>query len=108
MTIAALDLAHRFFGSKPILILSLSERKRATLQRALCDCMVRLFPVGLWSLKIKCTQAVRPRPRGQALGHTPAREDAGAPLRRHWMHLIFNDHQPTVGVKCFYRRVSDD
>jgi hypothetical protein len=24
-----------------------------------------------------------------------------------WLHLIFKGHQPTVGVKCFYRRVSD-
>jgi hypothetical protein len=31
MTIAALDLAHRFFGSKLILILSLFERERETL-----------------------------------------------------------------------------
>jgi len=34
-----------------------------------------------------------PRPRGQALGHTLAREDAGAPLKRHWMQFIFKDHQ---------------
>jgi len=27
--------------------------------------------------------AVRPRPRGQAHGHTLAREDAGAPVTRH-------------------------
>src|SRR5262245_65376403 len=39
--------------------------------------------------------AVRPRPRGQALGEEPAREDAGAPLMRHWLQLIFKDHQPT-------------
>jgi len=25
-----------------------------------------------------------------------------------WLRLIFNSHQPMVGVKCFYRRVSDD
>jgi hypothetical protein len=36
--------------------------------------------------------AARPRPRGQALGHTLAREDAGAPLRRRWLRLIFKDH----------------
>ena len=51
---------------------------------------------------------VRPRPRGQALAHTPAREDAGAPLRRHWVHLIFKDHQPTVDMILILGRVSDD
>src|SRR5215813_1879883 len=40
--------------------------------------------------------AVRPRPRGQARGHEPAREDAGAPLKRHWLVLILKDHQPTA------------
>ena len=37
----------------------------------------------IWSLRIKRNQwrlAVRPRPRGQARGYEPAREDAGAPL----------------------------
>jgi hypothetical protein len=29
-----------------------------------------------------------PRPRGQAHGHTLAREDAGAPLRRHYQWLV--------------------
>jgi len=36
--------------------------------------------------------AARPRPRGQAGGHESAREDAGAPLRRYWLRLIFKDH----------------
>jgi len=39
--------------------------------------------------------AVRPRPRGQACDQEPAREDAGAPLKRHLLVLILNDHQPT-------------
>src|SRR5215468_5677521 len=36
--------------------------------------------------------AVRPRPRGQVPGHATAREDAGAPLKRHWLVLILKDH----------------
>ena len=40
--------------------------------------------------------AARPRPRGQALGQEPAREDAGAPLKR---------HEP-VSITIFHR-VSD-
>src|SRR5215813_15149244 len=37
--------------------------------------------------------SARPRPRGQARGQEPAREDAGAPLKRHWVVLILKDHQ---------------
>jgi hypothetical protein len=36
--------------------------------------------------------AERPRPRGQARGQEPAREDAGAPLKRHWLVFILKDH----------------
>jgi hypothetical protein len=43
--------------------------------------------------------AVRPRPRGQAIGQSPAREDAGAPRRRQWLYLIFKDHQSRARIK---------
>src|SRR5215510_1937226 len=35
--------------------------------------------------------AARPRPRGQVCGQELAREDAGAPLGRHWLRFIFKD-----------------
>jgi len=41
----------------------------------------------------KMQPAARPRPRGQVCGPEPAREDAGAPLTRHWLQLILKDHQ---------------
>src|SRR5215510_188770 len=41
-------------------------------------------------------QAVRPRPRGQASGQAPAREDAGAPLKRHWLVLILKLHNSSL------------
>jgi len=40
----------------------------------------------------KMQLAARPRPRGQARGNLPAREDAGAPLRRYWLYLFLKDH----------------
>jgi len=44
--------------------------------------------------------AAPPRPREQAGGHESAREDAGAPLRRYWLHLIFNDQKRTAKFKA--------
>jgi hypothetical protein len=52
----------------------------------------------------KAQPAVRPRPRGQACGHEPAREDAGAPSRRHWLHLILKDHQSRARITWSLRR----
>jgi len=49
--------------------------------------------------------AAPPRPRGQVCGHEPAREDAGAPLRRHWLHFIFNDHKSRARIN---RRCRDE
>src|SRR5215813_5395165 len=46
--------------------------------------------------------SVRPRPRGQALGREPAREDAGAPLKRHRLHLILKDHKSSI--RGYFRR----
>jgi len=76
----------------------------------------RLLSLGQpwWSLRItsangfcgwcagKLNISVRPRPRGQARGQKPAREDAGAPLRRYWLHLILKDHQgrPRLNSRC--------
>jgi len=45
--------------------------------------------------------AERPRPRGQAIGQSPAREDAGAPLRRHWYHAI---RKSESALRVFARR----
>src|SRR5215510_6178545 len=44
--------------------------------------------------------AVRPRPRGQALGREPAREDAGAPLKRHWLVLF----SKSISLSCLPER----
>src|SRR5215510_12564954 len=40
--------------------------------------------------------SARPRPRGQALGQEPAREDAGAPLKRNLLVLILKDHKAAL------------
>jgi hypothetical protein len=40
-------------------------------------------------LKIKCNQRRARVFAGKRLASPPAREDAGAPRRRHWLYLIF-------------------
>ena len=47
--------------------------------------------------------AAPPRPRGQARGQEPAREDAVAPLKRQWLYLIFKEHQPKYGGSVLCR-----
>src|SRR5262249_2566397 len=47
--------------------------------------------------------AARPRPRGQARGQEPAREDAGAPLVRHLL-VFLKDHKPSSKFKASLTR----
>src|SRR5262245_35136062 len=42
--------------------------------------------------------AERPRPRGQSRCQGPAREDAGAPLRRRWLRLLLKHYQRRAKV----------
>src|SRR5215470_8413040 len=45
----------------------------------------------IWSLRNKCNQRCARVLAGRLIA-IPAREDAGPPLRRHWLDLIFKDH----------------
>src|SRR5215510_14370449 len=67
---------------------------------------------GLWSLRIKRNQwrlVVRPRPRGQAHSHAPAREDAGAPLvafisQRPLTHGMFSEYIRAASATADFNR----